>query len=285
MVGGLKTEEIARAFLVADSTIGQRISRAKRTLSDAEIPFAVPPPEERKERIASVLSVVYLIFNEGYAATAGDDWMRLDLCQDALRLGRMLQQLMPDEAEVHGLAALMELQSSRAATRTNRDGVPILLLDQNRQFWDRFLIRRGLDAIELARAAPTRRGAYTLQAEIAACHARAARPELTDWNRIAALYRDLSNLTGSPIVELNRAVAVGMASGPEAGLRVLDAIADDPALAEYHLLPSVRGDLLDKAGLPAEAAEEFDRAAAMTSNERERDVLIRRRDGLRPNGG
>jgi len=281
MVGGLKTEEIARAFLVPDATIGQRISRAKRTLTDAEVPFEVPPPEERRDRIGSVLAVVYLIYNEGYAATAGDDWMRLDLCQDALRLGRMLQQLMPEEAEVHGLAALMELQSSRAATRVGRDGTPILLLDQNRQFWDRSLIERGLDSIELARAAPTRRGSYTLQAEIAACHARAVRADQTDWNRIAALYRDLSNLTGSPIVELNRAVAVAMVNGPEAGLRVLDAIADEPALAEYHLLPSVRADLLAKAGRKREAAEQFELAAAMTRNEREREVLSRRRDELR----
>lgn len=281
MVGGLKTEEIARAFLTTESTIGQRISRAKRTLADAEVPFEVPPPEHRPERIASVLAVVYLIYNEGYSATAGEDWMRLDLCEDALRLGRMLQHLMPEEAEVHGLAALMELQSSRSATRTTADGTPILLLDQNRQFWDRLLITQGLESIARAKAARTGAGPYTLQAEIAACHATAARAEATDWNRIAALYRDLSRLTGSPIVELNRAVAVGMASGPEAGLRVLDAIADEPVLADYHLLPSVRGDLLEKAGRPEEAAEEFNRAAAMTRNEREREVLIRRRDELR----
>ncbi|MBJ7354397.1 MAG: RNA polymerase sigma factor [Thermoleophilaceae bacterium] len=281
MVGGLKTEEIARAFLVSDKTIGQRISRAKRTLADAEVPFEVPPPDERPARIAAVLAVVYLIYNEGYAATAGEDWMRLDLCEDALRLGRMLQQLMPREAEVHGLAALMELQSSRLRARTAPDGSAILLLDQNRQRWDRLLIDRGLAAIERAKAIPGGTGPYTLQAEIAACHARARRSEETDWHRIAALYRDLSNRTGSPVVELNRAVAVGMASGPEAGLRVLDAIADDPALAEYHLLPSVRGDLLEKAGRGGEAAEEFDRAAAMTRNEREREVLSRRRDELR----
>ena len=281
MLGGLKTEEIARAFLVSESTIGQRISCAKRTLANADVPFEVPPPEERTERIASVLAVVYLIFNEGYSATAGEDWMRLELCEDAVRLGRMLQYLMPDEAEVHGLAALMELQSSRMATRTTADGTPILLLDQNRQFWDRLLITKGLDSIERAKAAPNPAGTYTLQAQIAACHATAARAEATDWNRIAALYRDLSNLTGSPIVELNRAVAVGMASGPEAGLRVLDAIADDPALAEYHLLPSVRGDLLAKVGREREAADQFELAAAMTRNEREREVLTRRRDELR----
>jgi RNA polymerase sigma factor (sigma-70 family) len=281
MVGGLKTEEIARAFLVPDATIGQRISRAKRALTDAEVPFEVPPPEVRRERISAVLAVVYLIYNEGYSATAGDDWIRRDLCADALRLGRMLQQLMPDVAEVHGLAALMELQSSRLSTRTTADGTPILLLDQNRQFWDRTLIDRGIAAIDRAKSTPDHAGSYTLQAEIAACHATARRAEQTDWNRIAALYRDLSNLTGSPIVELNRAVAVGMASGPEAGLRVLDAIADDPALADYHLLASVRGDLLEKAGRSAEAAEEFERAASMTRNEREREVLIGRRDAAR----
>ena len=281
MLGGLKTEEIARAFLVSESTIGQRISRAKRTLADATVRFEVPPPEERAERIASVLAVVYLIFNEGYSATAGEDWMRLDLCEDAVRLGRMLQHLMPDEAEVHGLAALMELQSSRLATRTTADGTPILLLDQNRQFWDRLLITQGIESIARAKAVCRVAGPYTLQAQIAACHATAARAEATDWNRIAALYRDLSNLTGSPIVELNRAVAVGMASGPEAGLRVVDSIADDPALAEYHLLPSVRGDLLAKLGREREAADQFDLAAAMTRNEREREVLTRRRDELR----
>ena len=281
MLGGLKTEEIARAFLVSESTIGQRISRAKRTLADATVRFEVPPPEERAERIASVLAVVYLIFNEGYSATAGEDWMRLDLCEDAVRLGRMLQHLMPDEAEVHGLAALMELQSSRLATRTTADGTPILLLDQNRQFWDRLLITQGIESIARAKAVRRAAGPYTLQAQIAACHATAARAEATDWNRIAALYRDLSNLTGSPIVELNRAVAVGMASGPEAGLRVVDSIADDPALAEYHLLPSVRGDLLAKLGREREAADQFDLAAAMTRNEREREVLTRRRDELR----
>lgn len=281
MVGGLKTEEIARAFLVSDSTIGQRISRAKRTLTDAEVPFEVPPPEERPARMSAVLGVIYLIFNEGYAATAGENWMRRELCDDALRLGRMMQQLMPDETEVHGLAALMELQSSRLATRVTADGTPILLQDQNRQFWDRILINRGLDAIERAKAVSGRSGSYTLQAEIAACHATPRRAENTDWNRIAALYRDLSNLTGSPIVELNRAVAVGMASGPEAGLRVLDAIADEPVLANYHLLPSVRGDLLEKAGRPAEAVEQFDLAAAMTKNEREREVLARRSAALR----
>lgn len=280
MLGGLKTEEIARAFLVSESTIGQRVSRAKRTLADADVPFEVPPPEERAERIAAVLGVVYLIFNEGYSATAGEDWMRLDLCEDALRLGRMLQQLMPSYAEVHGMAALMELQASRMRSRTAPDGSPILLLDQDRKTWDWLMIERGLAAIKRAKAAPGRPGSYTLQAEIAACHATARKPEDTDWFRIAALYRDLSRLTGSPIVELNRAVAVGMASGPEAGLRVLDAIADEPALAEYHLLPSVRGDLLERAGRLAQAAEQFDRAASMARNEREREVLLARRDRL-----
>jgi predicted RNA polymerase sigma factor len=283
MLGGLKTEEIARAFLVSDATIGKRISRAKRTLADADLPFEVPPPDERRERIAAVLSVVYLIYNEGYSATAGEDWIRLDLCEDALRLGRMLEHLMPNEAEVHGLAALMELQSSRMRTRTTADGSPILLLDQNRRQWDQLLIDRGLAAIVRAKAAPTPAGPYALQAEIAACHATARRAEDTDWYRIAALYRDLSRITGSPIVELNRAVAVAMASGPEAGLRVLDTIADEPALAEYHLLPSVHGDLLEKAGRVDEAAEQFARAASMTRNEREREVLIARRDQLRSN--
>lgn len=281
MLGGLKTEEIARAFLVSESTIGQRISRAKRTLADADVPFEVPPPDERAERIAAVLGVVYLIFNEGYSATAGEDWLRLDLCADALRLGRMLQQLMPNDPEVHGLAALMELQASRMHSRTAPDGSAILLLDQDRHSWDWLMIDRGLAAIERAKAAPGRAGSYTLQAEIAACHATAREPEDTDWFRIAALYRDLSKLTGSPIVELNRAVAVGMASGPEAGLRVLDAIADDPALANYHLLPSVRGDLLEKAGRGAEASEHFDLAASMTKNEREREALSRRSEALR----
>ncbi len=283
MLGGLKTEEIARAFLVSESTIGQRISRAKRTPADAEVPFEVPPPDERAERVAAVLGAVYLIFNEGYSATAGKNWMRLDLCEDALRLGRMLQQLMPNDPEVHGLAALMELHSSRMHSRTAPDGSAILLLDQDRHSWDWLMIDRGLAAIERAKAAPGRAGSYTLQAEIAACHATARKPEDTDWFRVAALYRDLSKLTGSPIVEINRAVAVGMSSGPEAGLRVLDAIADDPALANYHLLPSVRGDLLEKAGRGAEAAEHFDLAASMTKNEREREALARRREALRTN--
>ncbi|MGH2960113.1 MAG: RNA polymerase sigma factor [Solirubrobacterales bacterium] len=283
MVGGLKTEEIARAFLTSDSTIGQRVSRAKRTLAESEVPFEVPPPEQRLERMAAVLGVIYLIFNEGYSATTGEEWVRLDLCDDAVRLGRMMQQLMPQEAEVHGLAALMELQASRFPTRITADGSAIPLEKQNRQFWDRLAIDRGLKAIERAKAAPTRSGSYTLQAEIAACHATPRHAEDTDWFRIAALYRDLSNLTGSPIVELNRAVAVGRASGPEAGLRVLDSIADDPALANYHLLPIVQGDLLEKAGRVAEAAEEFDRAAGMTRNEREREALIRRRNALRTN--
>jgi predicted RNA polymerase sigma factor len=281
LLGGLKTDEIARAFLAPEPTIAQRIVRAKRNLAKANVQFEVPAGDELLERLSAVLEVVYLIYNEGYSATAGEDWMRLDLCEDALRLGRMLQQLMPGESEVHGLAALMELQSSRMRARTASDGSSILLLDQDRQQWDWLLIERGLKALDRARAVRRVTGAYTLQAEIAACHATARRAEDTDWHRIAALYRDLSTLTGSPIVELNRAVAVGMAVGPEAGLRVLDAIADDPVLAGYHLLPSVRGDLLEKAGRSADAAQEFDRAISMTRNEREREVLTRRRDELR----
>ncbi|MGK2878565.1 MAG: RNA polymerase sigma factor [Solirubrobacterales bacterium] len=281
MLGGLKTEEIARAFLVSDATIGQRISRAKRTLTDAEVPFEVPPPEERPARLGAVLATIYLIYNEGYSPTAGGDWMRLDLCEDALRLGRMLQQLLRDEPEVHGLAALMELQSSRLRARRGAGGEAVLLFDQDRTKWDWLLIDRGLTAIGRAHDAPGRPGPYTLQAEIAACHARARRAEDTDWVQIVELYSVLSQLTGSPIVELNRAVAVGMAEGPSVGLTVLDAIADEPMLADYHLLPSVRGDLLEKSGRSAEAAAEFDRAATMTRNERERAVLEARRDALR----
>jgi RNA polymerase sigma factor (sigma-70 family) len=281
MVGGLKTEEIARAFLVSDSTIGQRISRAKRTLADAEVPFEVPPPEQRSERLAAVLGVIYLIFNEGYSATAGEDWMRLDLCEDALRLGRMMQQLMPDEAEVHGLAALMELQSSRMHARTTPAGEPILLLEQNRTLWDWLLIDRGLAALASAQAAQDTPGPYTLQAEIAACHARARRAEDTDWRQIVNTYETLSALTRSPVVELNRAVAMSYADSPETALIIISGIEHSAALADYHLLWSVKGDLLERAGRPEEAAAEFARAAEMTQNERERAVLEARRDALR----
>jgi predicted RNA polymerase sigma factor len=281
MVGGLKTEEIARAFLVSDSTIGQRISRAKRTLTDAEVPFEVPPAEQRPERLAAVLGVIYLIFNEGYSATAGEDWMRLELCEDALRLGRMMQQLMPGEAEVHGLAALMELQSSRMRARTTPAGEPILLLEQNRALWDGLLIERGLAALDAALAAPGPAGPYTLQAEIAACHARARRAEDTDWRQIVDFYETLSALTRSPVVELNRAVAMSYADSPETALIIIGGIEDSPVLANYHLLSSVKGDLLERAGRPQEAAAEFARAAEMTQNERERVVLEARRDALR----
>jgi RNA polymerase sigma factor (sigma-70 family) len=248
MVGGLRTDEIARAFLVPESTIGQRISRAKRTLSDAEVPFEVPPPEQRGERVAAVLGVIYLIYNEGYSATAGEDWMRLDLCEDALRLGRMMQQLMPGEAEVHGLAALMELQSSRLGARTTATGEPILLLDQDRSRWDRLLIERGFAALAAAHALPGDPGIYTLQADIAACHARARRAEDTDWRQIANLYEALSALTRSPVVELNRAVAMSYADSPQTALIIIDSIERSEALADYHLLRSVKGDLLERSG-------------------------------------
>lgn len=281
MVGGLRTDEIARAFLVPESTIGQRISRAKRTLSDAEVPFEVPPPEQRGERVAAVLGVIYLIYNEGYSATAGEDWMRLDLCEDALRLGRMMQQLMPGEAEVHGLAALMELQSSRLGARTTATGEPILLLDQDRSRWDRLLIERGFAALAAAHALPGDPGIYTLQADIAACHARARRAEDTDWRQIANLYEALSALTRSPVVELNRAVAMSYADSPQTALIIIDSIERSEALADYHLLRSVKGDLLERSGRPEEAAAEFARAAEMTQNERERAVLEARRDALR----
>ncbi len=276
LLGGLTTDEIARAFLVPEPTIAQRIVRAKRTLAEAQVPFEVPRGAELAARLASVLEVVYLIFNEGYAATAGDDWMRPELCQDALRLGRILAGLAPDEPEVHGLVALMEIQASRAAARVGPAGEPILLMDQNRARWDRLLIRRGLAALD--RAVELGGGArpYTLQAAIAACHARAATPEATDWQRIATLYGVLAQVAPSPVVELNRAVAVGMADGPAAGLAVIDAIRDEPALASYHLLPAVRGDLLAKLGRLDEARREFERAASLTRNARERAVLSER---------
>ncbi len=276
LLGGLSTPEIARAFLVPEATVAQRIVRAKRTLAEAHVPFEVPRGAERAARLSSVLEVIYLIFNEGYAATAGDDWMRPALCEDALRLGRMLAGLAPREAEVHGLVALMELQASRMRARTGPSGEPILLFDQNRARWDQLLIRRGLAALERAEKLGGELGPYTLQAAIAACHARARVPEETDWARIAALYDALAQLSPSPVVELNRAVAVAMAYGPAAGLALVDALAAEPALKTYHLLPSVRGDLLAKLGRCDEARAEFMRAAALTRNARERELLLER---------
>jgi len=277
LLGGLTTEEIARAFLVSEPTIQQRIVRAKRTLADAHVPFEVPRREELGERLSSVLGVVYLIFNEGYAATAGEDLMRPDLCEDALRLGRMLAELVPDEAEAHGLVALMELTASRAAARTDASGAPILLLDQDRSRWDRLLIHRGLAALDRAEAlSRAGRGPYTLQAAIGACHARAVTAGDTDWRRIAELYGELAEVMPSPVVELNRAVAVGMATGPAAGLALVDALAAEPSLQRYHLLPCARGDLLEKLGRHAEARAEFEKAAGMTKNARERTLLLDR---------
>ncbi len=276
LLGGLSTDEIARAFLVSEPTISQRIVRAKRTLSDAHVPFEAPRGAELAARLASVLEVVYLIFNEGYSATAGDDWMRPELCQDALRLGRILAGLAPDEAEVHGLVALMEIQASRAAARVGPTGEPILLMDQNRARWDQLLIRRGLAALARAEALGGATRRYTLQAAIAACHARATTADATDWRRIATLYGVLAQVTPSPIVELNRAVAVSMADGPAAGLAVIDALKDEPLLASYHLLPGVRGDLLAKLGRLDEARIEFERAASLTRNARERTLLSER---------
>ncbi|MFJ8577204.1 RNA polymerase sigma factor [Micromonospora sp. NPDC093277] len=274
LLGGLTTGEIARAFLSSEATVGQRITRAKQTLAAARVPFEVPGRAERAERLDSVLEVVYLIFNEGYAATAGDDWMRPALCQEALRLARLLQGLMPDEPEVHGLAALLEIQASRTHARTAPDGTPILLNDQDRSRWDQLLIRRGLAALDRARTGQP--GPYVLQAEIAACHARARTPEETDWARIAGRYEELARLVPSPVVELNRAVAVAYADGPAAGLELARALADDPALASYHLLPSVLGDLLAKLGRRDEARAEFERAASLTGNARERALLLDR---------
>jgi RNA polymerase sigma-70 factor, ECF subfamily len=276
MIGGLGTDEIARAFLVAEPTIAQRIVRAKRSLSDARVPFEVPHGNERGVRLASVLEVIYLIFNEGYAATAGHDWMRLELCDEALRLGRILAGLAPLEPEVHGLVALMEIQASRFGARTGPDGEPILLLDQNRARWDQLLIRRGLAALALAEALGGAPGPYQLQAAIAACHARARTAEATDWPRIVELYGALASLSPSPVVELNRAVAVSMASGPAAGLELVDRLSAAPALKAYHLLPSVRGDLLSKLGRHGEARAEFERAALLTRNDRERALLLAR---------
>jgi RNA polymerase sigma factor (sigma-70 family) len=276
LLGGLTTEEIARAFLVRESTIAQRIVRAKRTLAEAHVPFEVPRGPEFGARLSSVLDVIYLVFNEGYTATAGNDWMRPALCEDALRLGRILAQLVPREHEAHGLVALMEIQASRSRARVSPSGQPILLFDQNRALWDRLLIRRGLVALERAGQLAVAPGPYALQAAIAACHARALTPAETDWPRIVELYASLAKLTPSPIVELNRAVALGMAYGPEAGLALVDRLSSEPLLQNYHLLPSVRGDLLLKVGRFDEARAEFERAAALTSNIRERELLLGR---------
>jgi RNA polymerase sigma factor (sigma-70 family) len=303
MLGGLTTDEIARAFLVPEPTIAQRIVRAKRTLTESRVPFEVPRGPELEARLASVLQVIYLIFNEGYSATAGEDWLRPALCEEALRLGRILTGLVPNEPEAHGLVALMEIQASRAKARVTPTGEPILLLDQNRAHWDQLLIRRGLAALEQAEqlaigkegvvisteaqrsgeirfsaASPTpnTQGPYTLQAAIAACHARAATPEATDWIRIANLYATLAQTTPSPIIELNRAVAISMAQGPQAGLDIADQLINEPSLKSYHLLPSVRGDLLTKLNRHAEARTEFTRAASLTRNTRERDLLLKR---------
>jgi predicted RNA polymerase sigma factor len=277
LLGGLTTEEIARAFLVPEPTVAQRIVRAKRTLAEKHVPFEVPRGEELAARLSSVLAVIYLIFNEGYAATAGDDWLRPALCEDALRLGRILAELAPQEPEVHGLVALMEIQASRARARVDESGAPILLLEQNRAGWDQLLIRRGLAALAQARSlGPVAQGSYVLQAEIAACHARARTAEETDWPRIVTLYEALSQIAPSPVIDLNRAVAVSMAFGPAAGLEVVDALTAEGALENYHLLPSVRGDLLKKLGRLEEARAEFERAAALTRNARERQLLLGR---------
>jgi RNA polymerase sigma-70 factor (ECF subfamily) len=276
LLGGLTTEEIARAFLVPETTVAQRIVRAKRTLAEAHVPFEVPRGEELGTRLSSVLEVIYLIFNEGYAATAGDDWMRPALCEDALRLGRILAELAPNEPEVHGLVALMEIQASRLRARTGPAGELVLLLDQDRSRWDYVLIRRGVVALERAEDLGGALGPYALQAAIAACHARARTAEETDWQRIAALYEALSELSPSPIVELNRAVAVGMAFGPAEGLELVDSLTSEPSLKSYHLLPSVRGDLLAKLGRFEEAQTEFERAASLTRNARERELLLER---------
>ena len=280
LLGGLTTDEIARAFLVSKATIQQRIVRAKRTLAAARVPFEVPRGAELTARLGSVLEVIYLVFNEGYSATAGDDWVRPALCEDALRLGRILAELAPDAAEVHGLVALLEIQASRLRARVSPSGEPILLLDQDRGRWDHLLIGRGLAALECAEALGGASGPYTLQAAIAACHARARTAAETDWTRIVALYDALAQLMPSPVVELNRAVALGMAFGPAAGLEVVDSLTTDPALADYHLLPSVRGDLLAKLGRFEEARAELARAAALTQNVRERDLLLKKLEAL-----
>ncbi|MCW5713515.1 MAG: RNA polymerase sigma factor [Bauldia sp.] len=276
MVGGLATDEIARAFLVPEPTVAQRIVRAKRTLAEAGVPFELPRGPERVARLTSVLEVIYLIFNEGYAATSGSDWMRPELAHEALRVGRVLARLAPQEPEVHGLVALMEIQASRTAARIDAAGEPILLLDQNRARWDQLLIRRGLMSLALAEQLGGGFGPYALQAAIAACHARARLPGDTDWRRIAGLYDALAEVTPSPIVELNRAVAHAMAFGPQAGLAIVEPLREEPLLKSYHLLPAVRGDFLEKLGRGQEAAAEFERAAALTRNERERAIMLRR---------
>jgi RNA polymerase sigma-70 factor, ECF subfamily len=276
LIGGLKTEEIARAFLMPEATIAQRVVRAKRTLAEKRVPFEVPRRVELAARLSSVLGVIYLIFNEGYSATAGDDWMRPALCEDALRLGRILAELAPQEPEVHGLVALMEIQASRSRARVGPSGEPILLFDQNRAHWDQLLIRRGLAALAHAEKLGSAQGLYVLQAEIAACHARARTPEETDWLRIVTLYAALAQLAPSPVVELNRAVAVAMAFGPAAGLELVDALTIGRSLENYHLLPSVRGDLLKKLSRLDEARAEFERAASLTRNSRERKLLLER---------
>ena len=276
LLGGLTTQEIARAFLVPEPTIAQRIVRAKRTLSEARVPFEVPRGAELGARLSSVLEVLYLIFNEGYSATAGDDWMRPGLCEDALRLGRILEGLAPNQAEVHGLVALMEIQASRVRARTGPAGEPILLADQDRSRWDYALIRHGLAALQRAERLGGSLGPYTVQAAIAACHARATVSSQTDWPRIAALYGDLAELMPSPVVELNRAVAVSMAYGPQAGLEIVDSLISEPSMKSYHLLPAVRGDLLKKLGRVSEARTEFERAAGLAQNSRERTLLLDR---------
>ncbi|HTH65363.1 MAG TPA: RNA polymerase sigma factor [Gemmatimonadales bacterium] len=281
LLGGLTTDEIARAFLVPEATIAQRIVRAKRTLREAHVPFEVPRGDDRAARLSSVLAVIYLVFNEGYSATAGDDWARPALCEDAVRLGRVLAELMPQEPEVHGLVALLEIQSSRLRARLSPSGEPILLLDQDRARWDQLLIRRGLAALERAESLGGAYGPYTVQAAIAACHARATSPEETDWTRITALYDALAQLTPSPVVELNRGVAYAMAFGPAAGLEIVDPLRDEPAMREYYLLPAVRADFLAKLGRSEEARAELERAAGLTRNARERTLLIERAESLK----
>ena len=280
LLGGLTTDEIARAFLAPEATIAQRIVRAKRTLSDGKVPFEVPRGTELTSRLSSVLEVIYLIFNEGYSATAGDNWIRPALCEEAIRLGRVLAELAPREPEVHGLVALMEIQASRAKARVGPTGEPILLFDQDRGKWDQLLIHRGLLALERAEKSGARRGPYTIQAAIAACHAPARTPEETDWERIVGLYDELAELAPSPVVQLNRAVAVAMASGPAAGFELTEKLTTESSLRNYHLLPSVRGDLLTKLGRLAEARAEFERAATLTQNARERDLLLARAEKL-----